>query len=178
MFNDATRPFYASVESMFLDKLDREVYGDFISSPFGGGGRVIEKDALDFVLDWTRTHTYYTQRVCHNLYDTGQKQLTIDIVRSVCKDILDSESFNYLQLREILPVQQWRFLIGLAKEGMASQITSNSFVTKYKIGSAATSRRAAGSLEEKELILKTPYLGETTFEVYDVFFSHWLEQTC
>ena len=38
-------------------------------------------------------------------------------------------------------------------------------------------RRAAESLEEKELILKTPSLGETVYEVYDVFFSRWLEQT-
>ena len=99
------------------------------------------------------------------------------MVKKVCIDILDRESFNYLQMREILPVQQWRFLIGLAKEGRVSQITSSSFVSKYKIGSTATSRRAAESLEDKELILKTPSLGETTYAVYDVFFSRWLEQT-
>ena len=86
---------------------------------FRKNGREIEKDALDFVLDWTRIHTYYTQRVCHNLFDTGAKRVTIDLVKKVCIDILDRESFNYLQMREILPVQQWRFLIGLAKEGFS-----------------------------------------------------------
>ncbi len=95
----------------------------------------------------------------------------------MCQDILDGENYNYLQLREILPLQQWRFLIGLAKEEKVTQITANSFISKYKIGSAATSRRAAESLEEKELILKKPSLGETVYEVYDVFFSRWLEQT-
>ena len=123
MFNDAKRPFYGSVESMFLGKLDKGIYGDFISSLFRKHGREIEKDALDFVLDWTRIHTYYTQRVCHNLFDTGAKRVTIDLVKKVCIDILDRESFNYLQMREILPVQQWRFLIGLAKEGRVSQIS-------------------------------------------------------
>lgn len=176
MFNDATRPFYASVETMSLDKLNREVYSDFILSMFRKGDRKMERDALDFILDWTRIHTYYTQRVCHNLFDTGEKHLTLDFVRRVCQDILDGESFHYLQLREILPLQQWRFLIGLAKEGKVTQITANSFISKYKIGSAATSRRAAEALEEKELILKTPSLEETSYEVYDVFFSRWLEQ--
>ncbi len=177
MFNNATRPFYASVESMSLDKLDRKVYSEFILSMFRKGDRTMEVDALDFVLDWTRIHTYYTQRVCHNLFDTGEKHLTLDIAKKVCQDILDGENYNYLQLREILPLQQWRFLIGLAKEEKVTQITANSFISKYKIGSAATSRRAAESLEEKELILKTPSLGETVYEVYDVFFSRWLEQT-
>lgn len=129
------------------------------------------------VLDWTRIHTYYTQRVCHNLFDTRAKRVTTDLVKKVCKDILEGESFNYLQMREILPVQQWRFLIGVAKEGKVSQITSSTFVSKYKIGSAATARRAAESLEDKELILKTHSLDGTTYEVYDVFFSRWLEQT-
>ena len=177
MFNDATRPFYASVESLSLGKLNRKVYSEFILSMFRKGDRTMEMDALDFVLDWTRIHTYYTQRVCHNLFDTGEKHLTLDIARKVCQDILDGESFNYLQLREILPIQQWRFLIGLAKEEKVTQITANSFISKYKIGSAATSRRAAESLEEKELILKTPSLGETVYEVYDVFFSRWLQLT-
>ena len=177
MFNDAKRPFYGSVESMFLGKLDRDVYGKFISSMFEKSGREIEKDALDFVLDWTRIHTYYTQRVCHNLFDTRAKRVTTDLVKKVCKDILEGESFNYLQMREILPVQQWRFLIGVAKEGKVSQITSSTIVSKYKIGSAATARRAAESLEDKELILKTHSLDGTTYEVYDVFFSRWLEQT-
>ena len=177
MFNDATRPFYASVESLSLGKLNRKVYSEFILSMFRKGNRTMEMDALDFVLDWTRIHTYYTQRVCHNLFDTGEKHLTLDIARKVCQDILDGESFNYLQLREILPIQQWRFLIGLAKEEKVTQITANSFISKYKIGSAATSRRAAESLEEKELILKTPSLGGTVYEVYDVFFSRWLQLT-
>ena len=177
MFNDATRPFYASVESLSLGKLNRKVYSEFILSMFRKGDRTMEMDALDFVLDWTRIHTYYTQRVCHNLFDTGEKHLTLDIARKVCQDILDGESFNYLQLREILPIQQWRFLIGLAKEEKVTQITANSFISKYKIGSAATSRRAAESLEEKELILKTPSLGGTVYEVYDVFFSRWLQLT-
>ena len=178
MFNDAKRPFYGSVESLFLGKLDRVVYGDFINSMFGKRDRIIDMDALDFILDWTNIHTYYTQRVCHNIFDTGIKHVTIDLAREVCNDILDQESFNYLQLREILPVQQWRFLIGLAKEETVTQITSNSFISKYKIGSAATSRLAAESLEDKELVLKTLSIDGSTYEVYDVFFSRWLERHC
>ena len=82
---------------------------------------------------------------------------------------------EYFCDREILPVQQWRFLTGVAKEGQVSQITSSQFISKYKIGSATTAVRAAESLEEKELILKDITKDAVTYQVYDVFFSRWLE---
>ena len=177
MFNDATRPFYGSTESLFLDKLDRNTYRGFIESLFSDNARAVDPEALDFVLDWTRVHTYYTQRVCHNLFNAGVSRITMETVKGTCQDILEREAFHYLQFREILPLQQWRFLIGLAKEQKVSQITANSFISKYKIGSTATARRAAESLEEKELILKTPTMDGAVYEVYDVFFSRWLETT-
>ena len=176
MFNDAARPFYASCASMHLDKLDKTVYGQFIRRQFDKEGRSIRDDALDYVLDWTRCHTYYTQQVCHELFENGARDITIDVVHAVCRDILDSQRENYLLLREILPTQQWRFLTGVAREGIVKQISANAFVSKYRIGSAATALRAAQSLEEKELILKNLSVQEVTYQVYDVFFSHWLER--
>jgi hypothetical protein len=41
--------------------------------------------------------------------------------------------------------------------------------------STATARRAAESLEEKELILKTPTMDGAVYEICDVFISRWLE---
>lgn len=176
IFNDATRPFYASSESLYLEKLDRKVYSRFIADTFSKAGRTIGQDAVDFILDWSRVHTYYTQRICHNIFNTGEHKITIDLVRTVCNDILDSESFNFLQLRDILPTQQWRFLIAIAKEQKASQISSGAFFSKYGIGSAASSARAAKALEDKELVLKTLSKDSSYYEVYNVFFSRWLER--
>lgn len=175
IFNDAARPFYASSATLPLFKLDREVYGKFIRKHFEENGREIEDDALDFILDWTRCHTYYTQSLCNRIYEQGQRVVTMKVVLDNCRGILEKESYNYMLLREILPVQQWRFLIGLAKEGSVSQITSSSFISKYKIGSTTTSTRAAESLEQKELVLKDITKDGVSYQVYDVFFSRWLE---
>ncbi|MBR5699476.1 MAG: ATP-binding protein [Bacteroidales bacterium] len=176
MFNDATRPFFSSTSTVPLYKLDRDKYAVFIRSLFESGGRRIEDASIDLILDWTRIHTYYTQKVCHDIFETGVKKVNTDLVQRVCDEILDAESYNYLQLRGILTTQQWRFLIGVAKEQRVSQITSNAFVSKYKIGSAATSARVADSLEQKELLLKTVTKADSFYEVYDVFFSRWLER--
>ena len=175
IFNDAARPFYASSATLPLYKLDRGVYREFIRKNFEDNGREIEDDALDFIMNWTRCHTYYTQSLCNRIYEQGQRIVTMNVVLDNCRNILEKESYNYMLLREILPVQQWRFLIGVAKEGTVSQITSSSFISKYKIGSTTTAVRAAESLEQKELILKDITKDCVQYQVYDVFFSRWLE---
>lgn len=175
MFNDAARPFYASSSTLYLDKLDRTLYGEFIRRHFEDNGRNVQEDALDYIMDWTRLHTYYTQRVCNELYFDGTRNIDMPAVLKVCRNILETERFNYLLLKEILPVQQWRFLKGVAQEGSVSQITSLSFISKYSIGSTTTAVRAAESLEQKELILKHFETNGVSYEVYDVFFSRWLE---
>ena len=175
IFNDAARPFYASSATLPLYKLDRKVYRQFIGKHFDENGREIDDDALDFIMDWTRCHTYYTQRLCNRIYEQGNRVITMRVVLDNCRNILEKESYNYMLLREILPVQQWRFLVGVAKEGSVSQITSSSFISKYKIGSTTTAVRAAESLEQKELILKDITKDGATYQVYDVFFSRWLE---
>lgn len=176
MFNDAARPFYASSTTLHLHKLDRDVYGQFIRRLFDEEGRSIRDDALEYVLEWTRCHTYYTQLLCHALFNNGAREITLDVVYAVCRDILENLSENYLLLREILPTQQWRLLTGIAREGNVKQITASAFISKYKIGSAATALRAVQSLEEKELVLKHLSVDEVSYEVYDVSFSHWLER--
>lgn len=175
IFNDAARPFYASSATLPIYKLNRDVYGQFIKKHFEENGREIEDDALNLILDWTRCHTYYTQSLCNRIYENGNRLITTRVVLDNCQRILERESYNYMLLREILPAQQWRFLVGVAKEGQVSQITSSSFISKYKIGSTTTAVRAAESLEQKELVLKTVGKDSTSYEVYDVFFSRWLE---
>lgn len=176
MFNDASRPFFSSTSTVPLYKLDRDIYAAFIRKLFEGSHRAIDEDSINYILDWTRIHTYYTQKLCHDIYETGVKTINTELVRRVCNEILDAESYNYLQLRGVLTTQQWRFLIGVAKEQRVSQITSNHFISKYKIGSAATSSRIAESLEQKELLLKTITKTDSYYEVYDVFFSRYLER--
>lgn len=175
IFNDAARPFYASSATLPIYKLGRQVYRQFIKRHFEENGRDIEEDALDLILDWTRCHTYYTQSLCNRIYEQGNRLITVKTVLENCLEILNRESYNYLLLREILPLQQWRFLVGVAKEGSVSQITSSAFISKYKIGSTTTAVRAAESLEQKELILKNVTKDSVSYEVYDVFFSRWLE---
>ena len=176
IFADARKPFYASTAFLTLDKIPIDKYKEFIVRLFNSQARKIDVEALDFVLEWTRRHTYYTQQLCHTIYENGSTDVGLDEVKTACAQLLQHGESFYLQYRQMLTEKQWRFLIAVAKEGSVTQITSGEFLRKYRIGTPSAARRQADALFEKGLLNKETTLDHTEYSVSDVFFSHWLER--
>lgn len=173
MFHSANRPFFSSTSTLSIDKIDRDNYFGFIKEKFNENGLSISSEAIDFVLDWTMLHTFYTQCLCNHLF-RRQKNITIEDVKTSCKDILNGESANYAQFREFLTQQQWKMLIAIAKEEFLTQPTSAKFLSKYNLGGATNARRMLDALVEKELVLKETAKDRTSYRVYDVFLLRYL----
>ena len=174
IFADAKRPFFSSTRQIEIGKIGSDPYAKFILDKFTSAGRAIDEESVAFILMWTKRHTYYTQVLCNELFATGKKNISIKDVHKVCDEVLEENESTYMQYRALLTQQQWRFLIGLAKEDEVFQVYSSGFVSKYKIGNSTTSARAAESLVDKELVLKTIYKDKISYQVYDPFFSRWL----
>lgn len=174
IFSDAKRPFFSSTRMVSLDKIDAEVYGSFIKEMFGKGKQSITDDAVTMILDWTKRHTFYTQSLCNELFERRFRKIDVEQVRKTCLSIIERENPNFLQLRELLTQQQWRLLIGVAKEDEVESVATTKFLAKYNIGSATNARRAAQALADKELLLENPTLDGKSYSVYNVFFSRWL----
>ena len=66
-------------------------------------------------------------------------------------------------------------LKALAAEGSVSQITSSAFLAKYGISSGPTALRNIKALIDKELVLATTNDDGTSYSVYNVFLSRYLE---
>jgi hypothetical protein len=176
MFANAKRPFYASTQFLNLDKINEKKYIQFIIEKFKQGNMNIEKESIDFILEWTKTHTFYTQSLCNKIYAYSTPNITLTLVKKACKEILDQQATVFLQLRQLLTSAQWNYLIAIAKEGKIEQPTAQQFLMKHKIGTASNSKRLLKSLCEKELILETAGLEKTNYQVYDVFFDRWLNE--
>ena len=175
MFVNEKSPFYESTHIVYLDKIQPDVYGDFIKKLFGMGSRRIDDDALEFILEWTRCHTFYVQYLCHRLFRDAGRKITLADVRLSCAEILREGMNGLLERRNLLTDKQWQFLKAVAKEGSVAQPTAGSFLNKYKLGTAAAVKRIVTSLVEKELLLETLSLEGKSYCVYNVFLSRWLE---
>ena len=90
--------------------------------------------------------------------------------------ILKGNEGSFLERRSLLTAKQWKFLIAVAKEGEVSEPTGSAFLQKYGLGAPSTAARLLNALTEKELLLETKTLEGSTYCVYNVFLSRWLER--
>lgn len=176
IFTNAKMPFYSSTQFVTLDNIAYDQYHRFISRLFEVNRREILPEAVDYILEWTRRHTYYTQSLCNLIFSIGSRIVSVEKVKEACVQILQMNETIYLQYRGLLTSGQWNFLIAVAKERSVSQITAKAFLSKYDIGTPANSKRIVTALFDKELIMETVAKDGTSYEVYDVFLSRWLER--
>lgn len=176
IFSGERNPFYRSTAFVNLEKLNREVYAEFITKNFHDGGFDIDDASVDYILDWTRRHTYFTQRLCHTVYDMTHGKVDVALVKQAAEQILQSDSVVFGQYQQLLTTGQWNFLIAIAKEGEASQITSRQFLHKYHLGNPSSVSRIVPSLVEKNLLDENIADGKTIYSLNDVFLSRWLEK--
>jgi len=176
LFSNAKRPFYSSTKFISLDKIDKEIYADFIQKTFEKHHKKIDNESIEFILNWTKRHTFYTQYLCNLVFTLSEEDIHLNIVKEACVQILMQNETVYLQYRQLLTPSQWNFLIAVAKEDEVNQITSQKFIQTHRIGTPANARRISKSLEEKELLLVNFAKKSQSYQVYDVFFSRWLER--
>ena len=176
MFTAENSPFYESSSLYSLEKINRDVYASFISEQFAAQKKSITQEAVDYILEWTRCHTFYTQFLCNRVFFAVKNDATLKDVLAAADTILKENHDAFLERRALLTAKQWKFLIAVAKEGEVSEPTGAAFLQKYGLGAPSTAVRLLDSLTEKELLLETKSLRGNSFCVYNVFFSRWLER--
>ncbi|MGM9788997.1 MAG: ATP-binding protein [Candidatus Cryptobacteroides sp.] len=174
MFTNAKKPFYESTAFCYLSKLPVKVYGDFIREKFSLSHKNIDEKSINYILEWTQAHTYYTQRLCNEVFASSGGMVNLPTVFMAIQSILDSERERFQEIRRLITSSQWKMLAAIAKEGTVRQITSASFLSKYNISSGPTALRNIKALIEKELVLASSDDEGTYYSVYNVFLSRYL----
>ena len=175
MFTNAKKPFYESTSFYYLSTLPVPVYSAFIKEKFASAGKTIDDDSISYIIEWTKDHTYYTQRLCNEVFSLSGKVVGRNDIVTAIQTILESEKDRFLEIRRLVTRSQWKMLVAIAKEGNVSQITSATFLSKYKISSGPTALRNIKSLIDKELVLATTTDEGTSYSVYNIFLARYLE---
>ena len=81
IFTNEKKPFYASTSFVSLSKIDEAPYTAFIRRLFNERQRNITSEAIQFILTWTRRHTYYTQRLCNEVFSLSGKNVPVKMRR-------------------------------------------------------------------------------------------------
>ncbi|MBG0858824.1 MAG: ATP-binding protein [Bacteroidales bacterium] len=175
IFSNGKRPFFASTQFLYLKEIERNIYKDFIKIHMTRNEIKIDDEALDYIMDFSRAHTFYTQSICNRLFASGLRRISIDAVIQVCNRLLEEYEQLFLQYRNLLTPVQWNILEAIAKEGRVYKPTAKVFLEKYKIGIPANIQRGLESLLKKEMIFRENDKNGAYYSVYDLFLSRWLE---
>lgn len=174
LFNDPKKPMFRLVEQMELYEIPYPAYSNFIIKMFNKGKVKIDERVVHLILQWTRSHTFYTHYICNRLYSLNKNVINeIDLLQ-IQHRILKEMEMNFLSYRNILSTNQYKVLKAIAKETTVKSVLSKDFTTTYGLASS-TARQSLNYLVDTELVYEKLNDEGKEYFVYDLFFSKWLE---
>lgn len=175
IFNNANRPFYASTKNINLQKINKPIYSQFIKQQFEKQKFNISIDDIELILELTDCHTYYTQRLCYEIFAKGVKTIKTDTVLQTINHLLLDNEGVYFQYRNLITPAQWNLLKAIAIERKIEQPYAKKFMHKHNLGTPANVKRGIEALVEKEMIYHNTGVEQPYYEVYDKFLMRWLQ---
>lgn len=172
IFNSPSKPFYQSAISTDLKPLDKATYVDFAVRLFDDYGKSILPSLVEQIYDDYEGVTWYMQMLNNELFALTEKgtECGMDRYETALKNVIQTQEASYKDILAQLPMRQKPVLFAIAKEGLATNVTSGAFVKRYGLGSGSSVQAALKGLLEKDLVTRT----EQGYQVYDRFFATWI----
>lgn len=176
MFNSPAKPFYNSVEQMYLDRIDKDVYLEFILHTFKEGNRNISEEAASYAYDIFEGHTYYVHHTLHNVfaYSEPDTEITKNMIEDAIYNIIEEREYSFLTQLSLLNYTQKETLIAISKEIKASEVTSAAFIRKHSLQSSSSVQNAIRNLLKLQMITYQQNGKTKTYSVADRFLQIWI----
>lgn len=178
MFYSAAKPFYNSAGHIYLDRIEKDIYTDFIKQQFAGAGIEITDDAALLSYDLFEGHTYYVHNLLHHVFSDARPKSVISQteITKTLDHILEEKGRAFASIMNQLNFQQKETLIAVAKEGKARGVMSVAFVRKHSLRSPGSVQYALSQLHDKQLITYQNDGRNKIYSVSDRFFEKWISK--
>lgn len=173
IFSREDRPLFRFARPMELRTIAPEKFKPFIVDKFRQTGGSVPEEVVDRILDYTGGHPYFTQQLCHELWNLARKVKSWSDVERAVNNIIIHHSVEYEQIWDLIKSWGQRNLLrGMSLEPDAN-IFSRVFIERYGMKSASHVKKAYGALKDKGIIEEMP--GEKG-KIGDIFFAEWIKR--
>lgn len=169
IFSNPNMPFFKFGDVMFLDKISREDWQEFIVRRFADTGKVIDIELSGIIADKVKNHPYYVQQLSQQVWLRTARKCTLTIVDEAFESMVGQLSLLFANLIDSLTSRQISFLIAVAKG--EERFSSQEVLSKYNLGTSANIKNLRTSLLDKDLI---DIRVESKIEIQDPVFEWWL----
>lgn len=176
LFQDKNKPLYKIAKAIPLGKIPSERFKIFIHSRFKSVDMRIESGLIDEILNVTACHPYYTQQLCHEIFNIAFSKeepavISQNDINSARDKCIQAQSYAYATIWDSLAAKQKSLVVALFKEPGAN-IYSQDFLSSHSLGTAPSIQTAVNALEKKGILDRE----NGSYFVSDVFFIDWLRQ--
>lgn len=173
IFQNKRMPFFMFGEMMYLDRIPKEEWIDFITEKFQQQGKKISRDMAAKICDTTQCHSSYVQQLSWNVLLEAEEEVTEQNIDDGICDTLEQNSGLFQNQIADLTSYQMNFLRAICS-GYNSDFTSKVVTQLFDLGAKSNIYRIKNALLDCELIaikMKKVYIADPIFEM-------WFKRDC
>ena len=175
IFNNSKRPFYASTNNLYINRINKKDYASFIKRIFNENKVKIQNSVVKKIIKLTHAHTYFTQKLCNEIYGNHKDEIKEKEVLQALNHIVISNESIYFQYRNMLTSNQWKVLKAIAIEEKVTKPYAKDFIRQHHLGTSSLVKRTLDSLLKKDIIYHDIMRENPHYEVQDKFLMRWLQ---
>jgi len=169
VFSSPSMPFYKFGDIIFLQKIQEKDWIDFIVKRFYETGKHIEVESAAIIAKSCENHPYYVQQLAQQVWLRSSKKCKLEVIQEAFEDLIMQLSMLFQMLTDDLNMKQISFLNALINK--EKQVTSQSVLNKYKLGTSANVIKIKRALHDREII---DIVGRK-IEFMDPLYKYWLK---
>ena len=170
IFGEYGSPFYKFGDLMFLPKISRENWIEYIKERFTETKKSISADAAGHLADLVEKHSYYVQQLAQYAWLRTGKVCTKEIVDAAFQGMLDSLNLQFVNLMDNLTEKQRSFLCAVS-DGVKN-FSSSATLSAYKLGTSGNIRILKAALKKKDIIEES----DNRISIQDPVFETWIRR--
>ena len=170
IFGEYGSPFYKFGDIMFLPKISRENWMDYVKARFAQTGKAIADAAAGHLADLVDNHSYYVQQLAQYAWLRTDAICSEETVDAAFQGMLDSLNLQFVNLMDSLTEKQRSFLCAVS-DGVTN-LSSIETLSRYRLGTSGNIRIIKGALKKRDLIEETGH----RVAIQDPVFNQWIQR--
>ena len=172
LFNKSSKAFYRFGDNLFLDKIDKHIWVDFIVEKFKESAKSISKELAETIPRLMENHPWYVQQFSSYTWRLTETKVSKNELEKALMELIETNMPLYQHEIEALSSKQINLLKAIY-DG-EEQLTSTRVMQKYDLGTPINISRNKKSLEKNDFIYS---LGAKKVDFLDPAFKLWFKIT-
>lgn len=171
LFDDESKPFFKFGDIIYLNRIPFPYWRDFITGKFSSAGKTISEELIEEICRTVDYNSSYVQQLCWYIFLFSHDRITEEDVQKGIEELIVQNTALFEIRTETLTPVQMRFLMAVAN-GVQDGFSNSAIISKYKLGSSASSVATRKALLDKGLLAMES--GKTVLA--DPVMGLWLRQ--